>query len=255
MAIFLAAWRRHAQAGMSRRLFRFTAGMTVFATAWLFYYPLFVYQPVTREVSQRAAALLLFLGSEAVRLTSLFPSFLKASNTAYLANWVWLGLLAAGLGLYTAKRSRPQLFLPARLIAPFLGLALLALLCFIPHVQLQTRYSASGLSFYCNSRNFSYKKETKSFKILAGQDYDLFFDMDGCAAERLDLRLLNSGRVALVVKNGKRTLLAENQAAESRIKVSLGALKKFSLGRRKLAHLGLESEPGPAATFFWLEFL
>ena len=35
----------------------------------------------------------------------------------------------------------------------------------------------------------------------------------------------------------------------------LKALKTFSLGRRKLAHLGLESEPGPAAAFFWLEFL
>ena len=75
--------------------------------------------------------------------------------------------------------------------------------------------------------------------MLAGQDYDLFFDLNGSAAERLDLRLLNGNRVALQVKNGKQTLLAENQATESRISVSLRALKKFSLGGKKSGPPGI----------------
>jgi hypothetical protein len=253
MVVFLSAWRRYALAGMGRTLFRFLAGMTVFATAWLFYYPLFLYQPVTREVSQRASALLLFLGSEAVGLTSLFPSFLKASNAAYLPNWVWLGLLAAGLGLYCVKSDWPKASAAARLLFPPLGLGLLLLLCLYPHVQLQTRYQAGGLSFYCNSRNFAYKKEAKGFKILAGQDYDLFIDTQGSAARRLDLRLLNSGRVALRVKNGRRILLAENRAEENRIQCPMGALQRFSLGRKKLIHLGLEAKGGAGPAFFWLE--
>jgi hypothetical protein len=66
--------------------------------------------------------------------------------------------------------------------------------------------------------------------------------------------LLNPNRIALQVKNGKQTLLAKNQATQSRITVFLRALKKFSLGGKLLVHLGLESEVSPGTTFFWLEF-
>jgi hypothetical protein len=110
------------------------------------------------------------------------------------------------------------------------------------------------LFFYNNSKNFTFQKELGGFRILAGQDYDLFFDLNGSAAERLNLCLLNGNRIALQIKNGKQTLLAENQATESRINVSLRALKMFSLGKKKLVHLGLESKAGPGTTFFWLEF-
>jgi hypothetical protein len=253
MVVFLAAYYRQAgEAG--KTLFRFLAGLTCFATVWIFYYPLFLYQPVTREVSQRASSLLLFLGSRAVDLAAVFPSFLKKPNADYLPNWIWLTALAIGIALYYARVSWRAAAGLARVFFPVLCLPLLFFLCFIPHVQLQTRYSAAGLSFYSNSRNFTMQREPGSFKILAGQDYDLFFDLDGSAAERLDLRLLNPERIALRVKNGKRTLLAENQDAENQIQVPLRALKKFSLGRKNLVHLGLESRTGPGTLFFWLEF-
>ena len=117
-----------------------------------------------------------------------------------------------------------------------------------------TRYTAAKLVFYNNSRNFTFHRDSDSFKVLAGQDYDLFFDLNGCAAERLDLRLLNPNRVTVRVMNGRKTLLAENSAAENRIAISLRALRTFSLGRRNLLHLGLHAKAVPATAFFWLRF-
>jgi hypothetical protein len=253
MAVFLTAYYRQAgEAG--KTLFRLLAGLTCFATAWIFYYPLFLYQPVTRDVAQRASSLLLFLGSKAVNLAGVFPSFLKKPNAGYLPDWIWLAGLAAGIVLYYARVSWRAATPPLRFLIPLLCLPLLFFLCFIPHVQLQTRYSAAGISFYSNSRNFTFHPEPGAFKVLAGQDYDLFIDLDGSAADRLDMRLLNPGRSALRIKNGRRTLLAESREAENRIQVSLRALKRFSLGKKNLVHLGLESKAGPGSGFFWLEF-
>lgn len=250
MAVFLVAHYRQAGA-TGKALFRFLAGLTCFASAWLFYYPFFLYQPVTRDVAERASSLLLFLGSSSLNLSSAFPSFLKKPNAAYLPNWIWLGCLALGLILYYAHLARR---LPARIIFPAWGLALLFFLCFVPHVQLRTRYTAAKLAFYNSSRNFTFHPESGRFKVLAGQDYDLFFDLDVSAAERLSLRLLNPNRVALRVTNGRRTLLAGSRAAENRIDVSLRRMNGFSLGKRNLVHVGLEAKTVPGTVFFWLEF-
>ena len=253
MMIFsIASYRQAGELG--KTLFRFLAGLTCFATVWLFYYPLFLYQPVTREVSQRASALLLFLGSATVDLSSVFPSFLKKTNVNYLPNWIWLAVLAVGIILYYARPPWQAVTRPARFVFQALCLLLLFFICFIPHVQLRTRYSAAKLVFYSNSHNFSFHRESGSFKILAGQDYDLFFDLDGSAAENLDLSLLNPKGIAVCIKNGRRTLLDKNADTESRFSVSLRALNKFSLGKRDLVHLGLESTAGPGTVFFWLKF-
>jgi hypothetical protein len=255
MVVFLIAYYR--QAGeIGRTMFRFLAGLGCLATVWIFYYPLFLYQPVTREVSERASSLLLFLGSRAVGLTNVFPSFLKKPNAAYLPDWVWLALLATGLVLYYSRVRWRAAAGPLHFVFPLMGLTLLFFLCFFPHVQLQTRYSVAGLSFYNNSRNFTLHRELGSFKILAGQDYDLYFDLDGCAADRLDMRLLNPHHIAWQVKNGRRTLRPENRGTGNRLQVPLRALSRFTLGKKRLVHVGLESKAGsgPGPVFFWLEF-
>jgi hypothetical protein len=253
MAVFLVAhYRQAGEAG--RTLFRLLAGLGFFSSAWILYYPLFLYQPVTREVSQRASSLLLFLGSKAVDLSAVFPSFLKKPNAGYLPDWLWLAGLAITFALYYASPRRRDMAKPARLAVAALGLPMLLFICGIPHVQLQARYSAAGISFFNNSRNFTPGGEAGSFKVRAGQDYDLFIDLQGSAADRLDLRLLNPMRVPFRIRNGRRTLLAENHDAEARVTVPLRALTSFTLGRRRLVHLGLESGSGPDQAFFWLEF-
>jgi hypothetical protein len=254
MALFLAAYAQKAAAGIQRTMVRLSAGLTIFATVWLFYYPLFLYQPVTREVSQRASGLLSFMGSEAVDLAAFFPSFLKSDNSVYLPNWIWLGALSCALVIYYAARGKKKIVKAARLLYPAAGIALLAVVCFFPHVQLRTRYASAGLSFFCNSKNFSYHQETSAFRFLAGRDYDLFFDLKGSASDRLDLLLMNNERVAIKVKNGTLTLLKENRVPESRLSLRLSALKKIRLGKRNLVHLGLESKSGKGNTFIWLKF-
>ena len=253
MVVFLIAYYRRA-GEIGKTLFRFLAGLTFFATVWLFYYPLFLYQPVTRTISQRASGLLLFLSSSFINLAAPFPSFLKKSNADYLPNGIWLSALAIMIGLYYARVSWRAIVKPARLIFPALGLLLMLFICFFPHVQLQTRYTSAGLSFYCNSRNFIFRMELGGFKILAGQDYDLFFDLKGSAADSLNISLLNNEKVTLKVKNGRQTLLAENQAPENRLTLRLQMLKKFTLGKKTLVHLGIESPTLKRNAFFVLKF-
>jgi hypothetical protein len=254
MAVFLAAWHDRARPGIERGGFRLLAGLTVFATAWLFYYPLFLYQPVTREVSQRASSLLLFWGSAAMPLSDFFPSFLKIDNAGHAANWAWLLLLGLAAGLYWKRAWAAWVTRAARLLFPFAGTALLLVFCLFPHVQLQTRYSDGGISFFCNSRNFSQRRDLGGFKFLAGQNYDLFIDLKGSAADRVTLSLQNDGHAALTVRNGRRTLLAAGRGRESQLELFLPAARKFRLGRRNLVHVGLETTAARDGLFFLLRF-
>lgn len=255
MAPFAYAVLRRAGEG-GRSAWRFLAGMGAFASVWLLYYPLFLYQPVTREVGQRASALLLFLGSRALNLSSLFPSFLKKPNAGYLPDWVWLAALAVGLALYYSRALRPWGARAWRLALPLLGMAAVLAVCIVPHVHLRTRYGTAGLSLFNESRNFTFQKEMGRFQALAGQDYDLYIDLAGSAADRLDLRLLNPGRADIRVRNGRRTLAAGGRGEEASVSIRLDELQRFSLGRRRLVHIGLESArvAGAAPAFFWVEF-
>lgn len=256
LAVFLAAWRGRAGPGVERGAFRLLAGLTLFASAWLFYYPQFLYQPVTREVSQRASSLLLFWGSEALPLSSFFPSFLKIDNSGHAANWVWLGLLALATALSWRRAGRlPALRPAARLLFPFAAAALLLAFALYPHVQLQTRYSARGVAFYCNSGNFSQRGALGAYKALAGQTYDLFIDLKGSAARRVTLSLANEKRAPLRVRNGRRTLLARGRAREATLALDLEQAARFRLGKRTLVHLGLESGPAAEGGFLLLRFL
>lgn len=249
MAVFAAAFARDAAPGAQRTLSRLLAGLTVFATAWLFYYPLFLYQPVTREVSQRASGLLSFLSSEAVDLARFFPSFLKRDNSSYLPDWLWLGALALALAVYYSGLAGKKIARAARLLYPAAGAALLAVVCFVPHVQLRTRYSADGLTFYCNSKNFTYLRDASAFRFLAGRDYDLFIDLKGSSASFPSLRFSAGKDVALKLRNGARTLPGTGHGAAARVDLSLPAMRKFSLGKRELVHLGIETKAGPDAVF------
>ncbi len=254
MCVFLVAVYRNSSSGMLRALFRMLAGMTAFATVWFMYYPLFLYQPVTREVSQRASSLLWFLSSEAIDLASLFPSFLKQSNSGYWPNWAWLGLLAAALAVYYSGSARPSRPRAARGVFAALGLGLLFLLCYFPHVLLQTRHAAGGLSFFCNSRNFVFRPDMRAFRVLAGQDYDLYIDLKGSAATGMDLHVLDGDQVALKVRNGRNLLLEAQRSPKERLAFPLSRLKRFSLAKRELIHIGLETRALAPQAMFWLEF-
>jgi hypothetical protein len=214
---------------------------------------LFLYQPVTRDVSQRASSLLLFLGSSAVNLSSLFPSFLKMPNAGYPANWAWLLLLACAIAMYYARTSIPFAQKAAAAFFPMVTSLLLILLCAVPHVQLGNRYRAGDTSFFNNSRNFLYWPETGSYQILAGKNYDLYLEADRRAPDRLELFLRNPQQIALRVRSGRRRLLDENRDAATRIVVSRSGLQSFALGRKKLLHVGLEAGSAPGTAFFWLE--
>lgn len=90
-------------------LFRALAGITMFVTACIFYYPQFLYQPVFSVTTKRASDIHLFLGSSQIQLWKFFPSFLTSPKTGHPATWVWVGLLAAALVVYYGNPFKKRL--------------------------------------------------------------------------------------------------------------------------------------------------
>lgn len=69
-------------------------------------HPQFLYQPTTHEYTQRAGDLFVYLSSVKWFLPPLLPSFIKADNSGYAANYVWVGLVALFVGVYLLRRKK-----------------------------------------------------------------------------------------------------------------------------------------------------
>ncbi|HZX11308.1 MAG TPA: hypothetical protein VFG01_10235, partial [Acidobacteriota bacterium] len=150
--------------------FRLLTGLSFFSLFWLFYYPLFSYQPVFSQTTQCASGLLFFLGSSVIKLWKLFPSFLTHPLSGHLANYIWIIGLAILIFFFYSKRVRFNLFRKYQKIIGFGFFVIFSyLICLYPHVHLisENRYSWDKISFYNNSGNFRYIEPRKGFNILA----------------------------------------------------------------------------------------
>jgi hypothetical protein len=252
-----------------RIAYKLLTGLGVFVTAWLFYYPLFVYQPVFAATQERASGLNLFMGGDFIQLWRLFPSFLTDPGSGHIANYLWLGLIAAALVLYYGnpfkKREKPLFSAPGFVIPVlFAAFALLAFLyCFYPHVHLvsQNKHTGKTISFYNNSRNFTYVPGKDNFRIKAGSRYDIFID-------RKMVRK-NSGRVffkftappgeqaEIIVRNGKwlEYRFPFDKENQWTLPLRLLSLKPLTVGDKSVSHLGVTTRCARKNAFFQLEIV
>lgn len=247
----------------SRIVFKLLSGLGFFVLTWLFYYPLFVYQPVFAGTTERASGLNLFLGSDFVRLWELFPSFLTAPKSTHLATFVWTGLLAALLLFYYFKRPQSPIAEPVKTQNPVLIQALAAtmfilsagLFCIFPHVHLinQNKHTDKTISFYNNSKNFKYVEDKEGFRIKAGNDYDIYIDRKLKRKPNVTLRFTHTDAAAVTVRNGKCVLFQSSGNKQSEFLLDLSQLKTLTVRNKVVSHLGIETVTGSKNTFLWLE--
>jgi len=249
-----------------RFIYRLLAGLGVFVTIWLFYYPLFIYQPVFAGTVERPSGLNLFLGGDFVHLWDLFPSFLTSPKSGHPANLVWVGLLIVLLLVFYLKPFRrnkstktsegrfdsKKILVPLTLML-FLGVAFLY--SFYPHVHLipKNKHTDKVISFYNNSRNFRYVEEQEGFRIKPGNAYDIFIDLKMVMEKEVTFRFTHTDVNRVVCRNGKRLLFSSNGKKQSEFNLNLLSLKALWVGNKKVAHIGFETTASTDNSYLWLE--
>ena len=232
-----------------KTLFKLLSGLSIFVLVWLFYYPLFVYQPVFSVTTERASGLLTFFGGSYINLSPLFPSFLSISNWNYPTNYVWLGFFVFLLFLYYVPslkapfRRLPKMW--EKVVSFLLFLLLAFLLCFYPHIHLigQNKFSNKKVAFFNNSKNFYYIEGREVFRIKAGNKYDIYFDLKRKGEDRVQFRFLNTDQVDVTVRNGSRLLFQSQEKKEGTFSLRLSKLRKMKVKNKLVAHIGIETAP------------
>jgi hypothetical protein len=246
--------------------FKILSGFSVFVLIWLFYYPLFVYQPVFSGTVERASGLNLFLGGDVVPMWKFFPSFLTNPASGHPANVLWLGLLVLVLVVYylkpavRVKKAFTFKPVPAAAITFILFLGAVYLYSFYPHVHLIARNKHIGedIVFYNNSKNFRYLEQQKGFRLKAGNDYDIYIDRKMIRRDRLTFRFTLSQAGAqsnnhVILRNGKTLLFDSRHSADNSVNLRLSTLKTLKVGDKDVIHLGFETRTSGKDAFIWLE--
>ncbi len=244
----------------SRTIPRLLTGFSFFILAWLFYYPLFVYQPVFSYTTERGSDLLTFFSSSWLDLCRFFPSFLSTrSNWLYPANYVWLGLFTLILSIFYLPRAKSpvrSLLEKGKMItASILFLLLSSLLCFYPHVHLipQNKFVGKTFSFYNNSRNFRFLPDQDLFRIKAGPSYDIFFDLKYSRQEPIRFHFINTDQVGVTVRNTDRLLFQSNSREHAHFTLRRSSLRTLRVKNRLVAHIGLETKSKKKNAFLFFK--
>jgi hypothetical protein len=103
--------------------FGIAAAASIAEAALLHFHPLFLYQPTTHEVTERAGAFFIFLSNMRTFLPAYLPSFLKVPNGDHLPNYFWVAGLAFFVAVYLLVHKRAG--------RPWKTTAHLALACFL----------------------------------------------------------------------------------------------------------------------------
>ncbi len=246
-----------------RVLVRVLVGLSLFVSVWLFYYPLFVYQPVVAETVERASSFNLFWGSDNITLWRFFPSFLTAPATSHPATYIWIALLLVLMGIYYFKPFKPMtqtLSTSSKSIVMvlllFLGFSFLY--CFYAHVALRNdkKYTDKIISFYNNSGNFIYQPDSKGFRIKAGNTYDIFIDRDLKLSERVTFVFSDTESCQVILRNGRKILFQSWGQKREVFTFALSTLSMVKVKNKWVSHIGFETsilKQTGATTFLWLE--
>lgn len=224
---------------------RLLVGLSVFVSLWLYYYPLFVYQPVIAETVERASSFNMFWSTNDMELWNFFPSFLTTSVSPHVATWIWLGLLVLLLSFYYGKSLRLGWFkfVHNSWIGLILFLCISFLYCYYPNVYLakERKFTNKIISFYNNSHNFYYHEDNNSFRIKGGNKYDIFIDRNLKLSNTLTLHFLNTDGCAVELYNGRKKLFASKGQKEESFTCDLQALSTFKIANKVVSHLGFDT--------------
>jgi hypothetical protein len=253
--VWIAGFYFHQPHDNSRTGFRILTGFNVFVLIWLFYYPLFMYQPVFSQTLERATSWLMFLGSSVMAIWRFFPSFLTRNPGPHPANIIWIGLMVLLIGLYYGKRSLPRLVEKYReLLLTLLFLVLSFVFCFNPHVHLipGNRHADGHIALYNNSKNFRYIEDLKGFNILAGQTYRIFLEP---GTHSLTFLFRNTDKIQVKVHNKTRLLFQSRGRFSDQFSVSQSSLKTLKIKRKTIIPLEITTRTREAQSFLFMQII
>lgn len=237
--------------------FRWLTGLSFFMLFWLFYYPLFIYQPVFSQTTQRASGLLFFLGSSAVKLWKLFPSFLTRSQSGHPANYIWIIGLAILVFLSYLKKINFN-FLKKH--QKFIGFGFFVifsyLICLYPHVHLisENRYRGDKISFYNNSGNFRYIEPRNGFNILAGQTYRIFLEPEA-DQKIITLEFKNTDQVDVTIYNKTQQLFDSSDQEIPRVFMKLSNMSSLRIKKKIVIPLEIRTQTRKKQAFLFMKII
>lgn len=237
--------------------FRMLVGLSVFVLIWLFYYPLFIYQPVFYGTVERASSWLVFLGSSTMKIWRFFPSFLTQDPGPHPANAVWIGLLAVLAGMYYARRSLLGMIKRYREIFSVLFfLVLCFVFCYFPHIHLisANRFQDRQVALYNNSKNFRYVEGLEGFNILAGQTYRVFIE-PGADSRSLTFVFRNTDKIQVEVHNKTDLLFRSQGQAVEQFSVFESGLRTLKMKRKTVIPLEITTRTREHQAFLVMQII
>lgn len=236
--------------------FRLLAGLSVFVLTWLFYYPLFVYQPVFSHTVERASGLNLFLGGDFMPTWNLFPSFITNPPSSHPANYVWIAALIIIIAVYYLRpfKLKAPLKIQYKITFAVLFITLASIFCLYPHVHLINRNKHLGktISFYNNSKNFKYNEAKNGFRIKAGNRYDIFIDGKMVHQETVSFHFSHTDTADVTLHNGPRLLFQSKGKKQESFSLKLSSLKSLAVGNKQVYHIGFDTSTEARNAFLWL---
>ncbi len=240
----------------SKYILKIVTGFTIFILIWLFYYPLFVYQPVFSYTTQGSSSILNFFSSDSINLSILFPSFLNFPKPIHIPNYIWMILITMSLLIFYLKPLKLSFTKRKKQVISFiLFFTLTYIFCFYPHVHLinKNKYSNKNISFFNNSRNFVYIKERKIFRVKNGNKYDLFLDLKKNKNNKIIFNITNPEEVAVVIRNGKTLLFDTKKDKKNIFSIELSKLKKLTVNNKTVIHIGINTKALKSNPFLFIK--
>jgi hypothetical protein len=231
-------------------------GLSIFVVLWLFYYPLFIYQPVFSGTTDGTSGLYLFFGSNYLPLWEFFPSFLTSPQKIHWANYFWIGILIVLALIHYFKNSKIKFPFKYKHSAVFLlFLVSFYLYCFYPHIHLinKNKFTSKTVSFYNNSKNFRYLPESGRFRIKGGNNYDIYIDKKMMTKESLTFTFTHTDVVNLRIRNGRRLIFKSTAEKTNSAVIDMPSLSTLDVGSNLVSHIGIETRTKEKNAFLWLE--
>jgi hypothetical protein len=237
--------------------FKLLTGLSFFILFWLFYYPLFSYQPVFSQTTQRASDLLIFLGSSAVKLWKYFPSFLTHPQSGHPANFIWIIGLAILFFSFYSKRLQFNFFRKYPKIIGFVFFVIFSyFICLYPHVHLhpENLYRDDKVNFYNNSGNFQYIESRNGFNILGGQTYRIFLEPKP-DKNFITLEFKNIDQVDVTIYNKTQQLFDSRDRGFPRISMKLSNMSSLRIKKKIVIPLEIRTRTRKKQAFLFMKII
>ncbi len=246
--------------------FKLLTGYTYFITAWIFFYPFFMFQPVYSGTKNRASDLLNYLGSDSIHLPSFFPSFLTHSEKLYIPNFIWIFILLMIIFMFYFKKINLNFFTRNKrklqiLLSIIIFIFSVFTISYYPHIHLQKKYlfKIGKIPIYKTGKLFNYLKDNsephkqgKSFELKEGYSYDLFVNLNRNIKKKLIFEFKANHNTNILIYSKNELITKEINKKDMTFKINLSILKKIKLKNSLYGHILIKTKESKENTYIHL---